>query len=522
MDLNSAFDQQPCDKVLGPVILLVDDQEADRLLFRTRCLDAIQAQGFHFMECSGIAEAIQVLLKTDVHVIVLDKDLGKDKEDPRHDGIASIPELLLIRPNAQILMLTGNDNRQNIVQAMRNGAFGYVLKGDGKDLLLEQLKNAVRYSSLVLMSTRLAVQRGQQESKGLDFPGSSEAIQGLRRQVDVISKSDAAALMLGESGTGKSVAALIGHNLRQQHLKQNGSFVQLNMSAVPENLAERELFGHDRGAFTGAVDSKIGLVEAADGGTLFLDEIGDASLDLQAKLLTVLDKKEFRRVGSSQIRRSHFRLICATNKDLQQLIREKKFREDLFYRISVITIHVPSLTERREDIPEIVRSVLPKCCDLAGIYVHFDDIPNGFIQYLMDNIPDGNLRGIENQLVQLLLMSDRDKNDVPILSQWKKMLKTQKVQLREIQGLENSLTLPEIMSRPLDVVGHAEFQGFSKFVEAIARRVVLDARKKFSKNSEIAKALEVSEGFVSMRLKELGMSQRQLRKASQPSTESAE
>jgi two-component system NtrC family response regulator len=513
MDLDPSSDHFPADKTSGPAILLIDDAEADRLLFKTNCADAIEAQGYRLILCGGIAEAIQILLTTDVHVIVLDKDLGESVDDARHNGILCIPELLAIRPYAQILMLTGSDKRQDVVEAMRKGAFGYVVKGEKKELLLEQLKSAARYAGLVLKSIRAEVQRTDQGEKTPELPGSSPAIQGLRRQVEVLARSDASVLLLGESGTGKSVTALIGHKLRQKYLKQNGPFVQQNMAALPENLIERELFGHEKGAFTGATEGKMGLVEAADGGTLFLDEIGDAPLDLQAKLLLVLERGEYRRVGSSQVRKSQFRLICATNKNLHQMIRDGKFREDLYYRISVITIQVPSLMDRKDDIPEIVKTLLPRCCEKAGVYVQFEDIPEGFIRNLADNPPSGNLRGIENELIRLLLMSDRDKNNIPILSHWKKAGKAQKTQTWSIPNRDEALTLNEIMTRPFDVVGRDGFQGYSKFIDSVTQRLIMDARKKYAKNSEIAKALDVSEGFVSMKLKELGLSQRQLKKA---------
>ena len=191
------------------------------------------------------------------------------------------------------------------------------------------------------------------------------------------------------------------------------------MGAIPEALAESELFGHEEGAFTGAKKRRFGALERAKGGTLFLDEIAEAPLTLQVKLLTALDEKKFFRVGGEQEVKSEFRLICATNRDLEKLVREGKFREELYRRIAILEIKVPSVRERKEDMTEIIRAVLPRCCRDARVDVRLEDIPADFIAKLSENPPVGNIGGIEQQLIRLLAHAPRDRKDRPLLKQWR-------------------------------------------------------------------------------------------------------
>lgn len=489
-----------------------------RATLQTLCSALIKDKSLRVIACGSIGEAVQVLASQEVHVILLDKNLGTDETDPSQNGIEAIPRLLSIQPHMQILMVTGSDDRQDIVKAMRYGAFGYVIKGSESELLLEQIKNAVRYSSLSQKAIRTNL--SERPRGRMDFVGRSEAVSHLRRQIEALAKTDTPLLLLGETGTGKTTAAELIHELRQIFLKQEGRpFVHMNMAALPEGMIERELFGAEKGAYSGSDQSRPGLIEFANGGTLFLDEIGDASLGLQAKLLTVLDSGISRRLGSTQYRKSEFRLICATNKNLEAWIKEERFREDLFMRISTISIRIPSLQDRKQDIPEIVQCVLLKCCKAANVYIEFEDIPKDFIEYLGTVPLRGNMRAVEQQIQRLLLFAPRDKRDKPLLQYWRTIPGIQ-IKPKELKVSVGGLSFEEVMSRPMDVVSHPKFEGIQKFLKQMNQKVLIDARSKFKKNADIAKALGVSEGFVSQQLNQLGLSQKQLKDASKTITDS--
>ncbi|MGE4233066.1 MAG: sigma-54-dependent transcriptional regulator [Bacteriovoracia bacterium] len=509
MALERTYDQVPNDKDEGPTVLIVDDDELARTTVRSACSDALKERSFRLLECSSITEAVRVLSENQIHVILLDKNLGPDEFDPNQNGIESIERFLAMQPHLQILMVTGSGDTQDIVLAMRNGAFGYVTKDSPAELLIEQIKNAVRYATLSQKSIRLNLTARSNERR--DLVGESTAIRMLRRQVEALSKSETPVLLVGETGSGKTTVAELMHDLRQTYLKQDDRpFVQINMGAIPDELAERELFGTERGAYTGAVEAKPGKIELANGGTLFLDEIGNASLSLQAKLLTVLDKGTFSRLGGTQEKRSGFRLVCATNENLEQLMKEGRFREDLFMRISTMTIRVPSLSERSEDIPEIVRSVLPKCCYIAKTRIEFEELPADFIEYLKTAQIRGNIRGIEQQIIALLSLAPRDSRNRLLLKSWKAIPGFQPVR-RAPKRLPGGISMEEILNRDFDIVGDTSFKSLHEFEHLVRQKLVLDSFRKCHGVRAQAHALSVSPSMISNVLTEMGVAPRRLR-----------
>ena len=488
-----------------PIVLMVDDERMSRETMKFTCQSAIESGEFRLLECGSLQEASQILSEEDVQVLLLDKNLGPEANKISQNGIESIPTILALKQRLKILMVTGSENRQDIVKAMSYGAFGYVVKGeDPEELVMAQIRNAIKYAQLDSESFNLRLR-----NKGsIQILGSSAAARQLRSQVEILSQNNAPVLLSGETGVGKSTVAEKIHELG----KNGCPYVHLNAASIPEELAERELFGNERGAFTGAVEAKPGAVELANGGTLFLDEIADLSLDTQAKILIVLDKGVFRRLGGTVAKKSKFRLITATNKDLDQLVKEGKFREDLLRRISIINICVPSVRDRIEDIPEIIESIWGYCCEMAETRGDPSELPADFIEHLKANPPPANIGGIVQQVTRLMLFCPRDRDGRPIYKQWRLVPGIVRTCASK-KSVVDAITVDEIERRPFDVVGTSKFENVNDFMQLVSDKVYRDAREKNpGKNLEVAEALGLSPGIVSINLTKLGLSQRQRKK----------
>jgi DNA-binding NtrC family response regulator len=291
------------------------------------------------------------------------------------------------------------------------------------------------------------------------------------------------------------------HAYRKEFLGQQvRHFIPVNLAALPKELVERELFGNDVGAFTGAVRLKQGFVELANKGTLFLDEIGECPLDVQAKLLTVLNNGKYFRIGGNTELHSSFKLICATNRDLEQMVKDGTFREDLWMRISTFQVKIPALHERPEDIPEITKAIFARCCAENNVDVTFESLPLELIEYLVENPPPGNIRGIDNLLSRLLVWSPRGKDGKPILSRWRSTLGLYKVQ--HLKPERNSISIKELMTLPIDIYT-PDFPGLAPFISALTDRIVLSAKLRLETNRDVARLLKLSESGVSQKLKML-------------------
>jgi sigma-54 specific flagellar transcriptional regulator A len=244
---------------------------------------------------------------------------------------------------------------------------------------------------------------------------------------------------------------------------------------------------------------KQGFFELANFGTLFLDEIGEISLDLQAKLLKVIETGKFFRIGGTRELQSSIKLICATNRDLETMIANGQFREDLFMRISTLTIKMPALTERKEDIPTLIQSLLPKCCSDNKVFIDYSELPQDLLEYLTHEPISGNIRGLEQQLSRLLIFSPRDQAGKPILSQWEKVIRKPHAQ-RTLS--KKQLTLKDLLSVPIDFV-NSDFPGLKETLKAIEKRILIDASIKYKTNKEIASVLKVHESLTSEKLSQL-------------------
>ena len=322
-------------------ILIIDDEEKLRLLLKR----IISLEGFAVLEANNIVSAQKVLEKEPVDVVLCDVKL------PDGNGVDFVRTIRQSYPLLEIILLTAFGNVPDGVQAMRNGAFDYIMKGDDNDKIIPLLNRALDKVQLAKKVEQLQKQVGEKYSFDTII-GGSPLIQQAVELAKKVAATDTTVLLLGETGTGKEIfAQAIHHNSS----RGNKSFVAVNCSSFSKELLESELFGHKAGAFTGAVKDKKGLFEEANGGTIFLDEIGEMPAELQARLLRVLETGEFIKVGDTKTLKVNVRTIAATNRDLQKEIETGHFRSDLFYRLSVFQISLPSLQQRAKDIPTLAK-----------------------------------------------------------------------------------------------------------------------------------------------------------------------
>jgi DNA-binding NtrC family response regulator len=328
-----------------PIDLLIVDDETDFLEPASRFF---QRQGYRVVAAANAEQAISVQAKQHFHVAVIDQNM------PGMDGLELLQRLKKGDEELKLIMLTGNGNVQSAVEAMKRGAADYLSKPFGLNDLDQLIRRTARAETLERENRHLKRQLAQTTSSR-PIIGNSGVVAEIKRLIQRIAPSDKPVLILGESGTGKE---LVARQIHAQSPLANRPLVVINCAALPESLLESELFGHEKGAFTGAVESKPGLFEIADGGTLFIDEFGELAGGLQAKLLRVLEDGSMRRIGSVKERRVQVRLIAATNRDLANEVAQGRFREDLFYRVNVLSISIPPLRERYEDIPVLLEHLL--------------------------------------------------------------------------------------------------------------------------------------------------------------------
>ena len=370
-------------------VLVVDDDE----MFCELIELWFSEEGYAVETCSSGEACIKRLEALIPSVICLDLGL------PGISGLETLQHILARAPSLPVIMLTANDNVEQVVSAMRLGAHDYVPKPVDETKLLLTVRNAITQQSM-----RLRLRQLERESTGAydDIVGRSPAMQSLFLQLDRIGDSRVTVLIQGESGTGKELVARVLH--KQSH--REGPFVALNCAAIPEHLIESELFGHERGAFTGATERRKGCFEAADGGTIFLDEVAELDPALQAKLLRVLQERTFTRVGGSQEIRSDFRLIAATHRDLIELVGEHRFREDLFFRLAVFELEIPPLRSRGEDVILLAEGFTERFAEQENSNV--PHLTQGFREMLMGHTWPGNVRELQNAIQRALVVAHNE------------------------------------------------------------------------------------------------------------------
>jgi DNA-binding NtrC family response regulator len=372
------------------VILVVDDEPLQRDILKT----ILDDEGYEAFAASSAEEAVKMIPKVKPDVLLTDLKMEG------MDGIELIEQLPAEPYAPPAIVMTAYGTIASAVEAIKRGAFDYLTKPLDKDLLLITVKRAVEKSSLLrenLLLQRALFEKFRMEGIVGKSPKMVEAF-GMMKKV---SGSTATVLVLGESGTGKELMARAIHYNSPRRARP---FTAMNCAAIPENLIESELFGYEPGAFTGAAVRSKGLFEASDGGTLFLDEVGDLPAMTQSKILRVLQEREIRRLGSREQIKVDVRIIAATNKDLEKEIAEKRFREDLYYRLKVVTLPLPPLRERKEDIPELVSFFIRKYNHEFGKRV--TDVDPAVWKALGDYHWPGNIRQLESIIERAVLMGD--------------------------------------------------------------------------------------------------------------------
>lgn len=371
-------------------ILVVDDE----LSMREFLSILLEREGYR-ADLADSAESALKLLETEGYELVI-----SDVNMPGLSGLKLLEQIKRFSPDTAVLLITAFSTAEQAVEAMKLGAYDYIAKPFQVEEIKVLVRNALEKRILVQENVRL--RREVQERYSFSgFIGKSVKMQEIYALIEKVAASTATVLILGESGTGKELAARAIHYNGPRREKR---FVAVNCGAIPENLMESELFGHRKGAFTGAVADRVGYFEQAEGGTLFLDEIGEVPLQLQAKLLRVLQEREFRRVGDNVDRKSDVRIVAASNRDLEEQVRSGGFREDLYYRLDVVQVMMPPLRQRPEDIPILVEHFYKK---FAGESEGRQIITNDALNILMAYPFPGNIRELENLVERCLVIGDR-------------------------------------------------------------------------------------------------------------------
>jgi len=336
---------------------------------------------------------IEMIKKDDFDLVLCDIKM------PKMDGVEVLEAVKKIKPEIPMVMISGHGDLDTAVNTMRLGAFDYISKPPDLNRLLNTVRNALDKKELVVENTRLK----KKVSKNYEMVGDSKAIAHIKEIIEKVAATDARVLITGPNGTGKE---LVAHWLHQKSNRANGPMIEVNCAAIPSELIESELFGHVKGAFTSANKDRAGKFEAANGGTIFLDEIGDMSLSAQAKVLRALQESRVQRVGSDKDIKVNVRVVAATNKNLKKEIEDGKFREDLYHRLAVILIKVPTLNERRDDIPLLVDYFADKIASEHGTAKK--SFSAKAIKLLQNYDWTGNIRELRNVVERLIILGESE------------------------------------------------------------------------------------------------------------------
>ncbi len=373
---------------MSQTILIIDDEKA----IRKTLSEILSFEGFVIDEAADGAEGVKKIKENNYDCILCDIKM------PKMDGMEVLEQSKELKPDIPFIVISGHGNIETAVEAVKKGAFDFISKPPDLNRLLITIRNAMDKKSLVTETKQLR----KRISKGAEMVGESEGIKKVRETIEKVAPTDARVLVTGENGVGKELVARRIHELSP---RANGPLIEVNCAAIPSELIESELFGHEKGSFTSAIKQRIGKFEQANGGTLFLDEIGDMSHDAQAKVLRALQEGKITRVGGDKEIKVDVRVIAATNKDLMEEVEDKKFRLDLYHRLSVILIHVPSLNNRKDDIPMLVKHFM---ADISDEYKQPEkEIDADALKALQDYNWTGNIRELRNVVERLIILSDK-------------------------------------------------------------------------------------------------------------------
>ncbi|SFG64941.1 two-component system, NtrC family, response regulator AtoC [Desulfotomaculum arcticum] len=451
---------------MAKLVLVVDDEQSVR-----EALSDILGDSGYRVECaSNGREGLDLIERLNPDAVLLDIRM------PEMDGIKALEIINQRGQDVPVILITAYGTTQTTIEAMKLGAFDYVMKPLKINELLGTLKKAVEVREM-LQKAGHHNNKANRVDKDIMI-GQSAAMQNIYKTIGRIANSNATVMIRGESGTGKE---LVARAIHFNSVRKNKNFVKINCASIPENLLESELFGHEKGSFTGAVASKQGKFELAHLGTIFLDEIGEMSLSTQAKLLRVLQEREFERVGGTETIRVDVRIVAATNKDLERSIDEGTFREDLFYRINVVDIVLPPLRDRKEDIPALIDHIIKTCCLEHGKTI------TGFSDEAMKLLEaydwPGNIRELKNVCERAVLMSNG-----PLLT---------------VSDLPLSFRKD---GRRVEWLGEIQGDSLKEIVAEVEREVILKALEENNWNrSATAQALKVNRSSLYAKMKELGI-----------------
>ncbi len=464
-------------------ILIIDDDDEIRYSLNR----VLTSRGFITEEASSGEAGIECAKQSAYEVIFLDNRMGG------MNGLEALQHLRSDLPEAMIILMTAFGTTQTAIEAMKYGAFDYIIKPFDLKKVLEITEKAIQaHQDLVKSKTEYAPLLNSEDYKE-GIVGSSEAMQAVFKSIGQVATSSVTVMVTGESGTGKE---LVSKCIHQHSLRSGKPFLAVNCAAIPENLIESELFGHEKGAFTGATQQRLGKFELCDGGTLFLDEIGDMALPTQTKILRALQEGEIQRVGGEATVKVDVRMIAATNRDLEKMVREKSFREDLYYRLNVMRIRIPSLKDRLSDVPELVDFMLQRLSKERASTV--SQISKEAMQVLSNYNWPGNVRELENTIQRSMVLAQGDtilKKDLPqeVLDAVEATGEGQFEEEIEVGSDALSLEsgIPEMVRENLDegTIGPVPKMPFEGLMDLVYERV----REKFDRNlvQELEKELTI-------------------------------
>ncbi len=460
---------------MSSTILIIDDNET----IREGLAHTVRRMGHTVLKAANGAGGVD-LFKQNPEVAFVITDLKMDGMD----GVEVLQKIRELDAEVPIMIMTGFGTVETAVEAMKLGAFDFLTKPFAPELVRLKVERALELSAAHREKNKLAAHNEylRDENEGryrfADLIGASELMQKVFKTVEKVARTDSSVFIWGESGTGKELVARAIHTTSK---RKDGPFIKVNCGALTETLLESELFGHQKGAFTGAIKTKLGRFELADGGTLFLDEIGDVPMSMQVKLLRALQEQEFERVGGEQVIKVDVRIISATNKDLDKEVAEGRFREDLYYRLHIIPMTLPPLRDRRDDIPVLVSHFIEKLAkrinpDIRGIA---DDALGRLMAYGWP----GNVRELENVMEQSLVFAEGSQIGVEALPA-----------MLQGQGDEERLDVPKEMSLP-------------EILEDLERQLILKAFKKAGGvKTETARLLGIKTSALYYKLDKYGVS----------------
>ncbi|HEY8931165.1 MAG TPA: sigma-54 dependent transcriptional regulator [Mucilaginibacter sp.] len=369
-------------------ILIIDDERSIRSTLR----EILEYEDYVVEDVDNGIDGLELIKKGDYDLVLCDIKMN------RMDGMEVLTEGLYLKPDLPFIMISGHGTVETAIEASKKGAFDFISKPPDLNRLLITVRNALDRGSLVTEAKVLK----RRVAKVRPILGNSQAIERIKETIDRVAPTDARVLVTGANGSGKE---LVARWLHEKSNRSNAPLIEVNCAAIPSELIESELFGHEKGSFTSAIKQRIGKFESANGGTLFLDEIGDMSASTQAKVLRALQENKITRVGGEKEIEVDVRVVAATNKDLLKEIDAGNFRMDLYHRLSVILIHVPPLIDRRDDIPLLAQNFLEEICNEYGMPVK--KISEGALEALKTLPWTGNIRELRNMIERLIILSDK-------------------------------------------------------------------------------------------------------------------